>query len=93
MFRLVVSVDKNHIGIEFEDATIGKVTFWRQSPSTIEATLLQAHLCGKVDASMEAIRKVSYLRGWRAAKSKHNKESWWSCWTEVLPWEKKEAGL
>jgi hypothetical protein len=93
MLRLVLSDDKKHVGIEIEDSTIGKIVFWRQSPSEIEATLLQAHLSGKVDASMEAIRKVSYLRGWRAAKSKRNKESWWSCWPEVLPWEKKEAGL
>ena len=93
MLRLVISDDKKHVGIAIEDSTIGKIVFWRQSSSEIEATLLQAHLSGKVDASMEAIRKVSYLRGWRAAKSKHNKESWWSCWPEVLPWEKKEAGL
>ncbi len=93
MLRLMLSANKKHVGIEIEDSTIGKITFWRESSSEIEATLLQAHLSGKVDASMEAIRKVSYLRGWRAAKSKRNKESWWSCWTEVLPWEREEAGL
>ena len=67
--------------------------FYRAGASQIETALLRQHLQDQLDAMMEEVRQVSYLRGWRDAKSKRKKQSWFPDIAQVMDWEKKEAGL
>ena len=67
--------------------------FYRDGASAIETTLLQRHLYKVLQDQMEAVRKVSYLRGWRDAKSKRKKKDWFASCVDVRDWETKEAGL
>lgn len=67
--------------------------FYREGASSIETVLLQSQLQRMFDEQIEALRRVSYLRGWRAAKSKLKKATWFADYQKVLDWEEKEAGL
>lgn len=67
--------------------------FYRAGASSIETVLLQVQLQRVFDEQTEHLRRVSYLRGWRAAKSKLKKASWFADYQKVLEWEEKEAGL
>lgn len=70
-----------------------QLDFYRAGTSRIEATLLGRHLQEGLDAQMELVRRVSYLRGWRDAKSKRKKHEWFASCVDVREWESKEAGL
>lgn len=67
--------------------------FYRYGASTIETTLLRQYLCTALQDQMEQIRTVSYLRGWRDAKSKRKKKDWFASSVDVRDWEEREAGL
>ena len=94
MIYVTRSDNKKYVGLVVEDKELGKLVFWHESSSEIEATLLANYLAPRFEKALEYLRKVSYLRGWRAAKSKRTaKATWWSGWREILSWEKDEAGL
>lgn len=72
---------------------LGKLWFHRPGASPLEQQLLWTELCSVLDNQMQQIRKASYLCGWRDAKSKRRKETWFSRYCDVTDWEKKKAGL
>lgn len=85
--RLWISVDAGHPLKE-------KIWFPRDCASEIEAALLEKQIDGKLNATAEEIRKVSYSTGWRDAKSKkRTKRTWFVMCLNVLDWERKDAGL
>ena len=67
--------------------------FHRASASVIETRLLQRYLYTALSNQMEQVRQVSYLRGWRDAKSKRKKKDYFASSVDVRDWEEKEAGL
>jgi len=70
-----------------------RLDFYRAGASEIETALIEQHLDALIADSTEALRKVSYLRGWRDAKSKRRKADGFTSGLVVDEWEKKEAGL
>ena len=81
------------LGNDYPLKTQENLDFYRAGASSIETALLRKHLQDQLDAMMEEVRQVSYLRGWRDAKSKRKKQAWFSDFAQVMDWEKKEAGL
>ena len=79
------------VGYPLKEGTL--IDFYHACSSPIESVLLQPHIEKAIAGTMEEIRRVSYQRGWRAAKSKKVKKSdWFPSLTQVQEWEKKEAG-
>ena len=94
--RLLSAEGGKGLYIELTPDDLGEnvtIDFYRAGASDIEATLLQRHLQQALDQQMEKVRQVSYLRGWRDAKSKRKKHGWFASCVYVPGWEKKEAGL
>lgn len=92
----VSSNDGGGLYVEVRPDGLGEnlcLDFYRAGASVIETTLLRRHIRQALDNQMEAIRKVSYLRGWRDAKSKRKKKDWFASCVDVRDWETKEAGL
>lgn len=82
------------VGIMTGGVVREELWFARDSASEIERELLREHLIASLNDTFERIRKVSYLRGWRDAKAKKkSKQQWFACYSDVLDWEKEEAGL
>jgi len=46
------------------------------------AVLLLNHLEERMKIELTAIRKQSYFEGWRDAKAKRAKQTWWKGWFE-----------
>jgi hypothetical protein len=67
--------------------------FYRAGASPLETQILTVEIHEKLRAHMEEVRRVAYLRGWRDAKAKRKKVTWYPGWFEVLDWERREAGL
>ena len=82
------------VGITTGGVVGEELWFVRDGASEIERELLREHLIASLSDTFERIRKVSYLRGWRDAKSKKKlKQQWFACQSDMLDWEKREAGL
>lgn len=60
--------------------------------SGIARELMIEHFRRHFSTQLEAIRRVSYNAGWRAAKSKKPKRTWHPQSLTVLGWERTEAG-
>lgn len=98
MIRIVRSHDNKGLFVSLE---LGypmpekmELDFFRASASEVETRLLEQEVRKKLHGLFEEIRKVSYLKGWKDAKSKKARKS------HVFPnrmymddWERKEAGL
>ena len=68
--------------------------FHLECATTVERSLLEKHLVTVMEKHCEELRRVSYLAGWRMAKSKKmQKRRYFNDCVEVMDWEKKEAGL
>ena len=94
--RLLSAEGGKGLYIELKPDDLGEnvtLDFYRDSASTIEATLLRRYVQKALADQMQQVRQVSYLRGWRDAKSKRTKRDWFPCCVNVPDWEKKEAGL
>ena len=88
------SAAKLWIGIASCGVVGDELWFGRECASPIERELLREHLIAALNNTFERIRRVSYMRGWRDAKSKKRaKEQWFPCGSDVVDWERKEAGL
>ena len=93
---IVRSADKKGVFIKLKHSDVNDgeyLYFYREGASQLEVELLQERLDKVVSAQLEGLRRTSYLRGWRAAKSKKiAKESWFAMCLDILNWEKVESG-
>ena len=94
MINVQYTSDKKHVVITIQGlGQIVDLKFYRDAASEIEAVLLQKHILEAISHGFKDIRRVSYLRGWRDAKSKkRKKEDWFPPHPTITPWERNEIG-
>ena len=89
MIKCLRSQDGGSVVIRIEAGDLGTLQFCRSSGSTIEAILLQRHIEHLIGEAMQEIRRTSYNRGWRDAKSKKKaKDTFFPTHPAVLEWER-----
>ncbi len=96
MIRVVYSADSKtglFLGLKPGHPVNEEVLFFRECASPLERALLQQHMTEYISALFREVRRTSYLSGWRDAKSKKLKRDFFSGMSEVVEWEKKQAGL
>jgi len=89
MIKCLRSQDGGSVVIRIEAGDLGMLQFVRASGSNIETILLQRHIEHLIGEAMQEIRRTSYNRGWRDAKSKKKvKATFFPIYPAVLEWER-----
>ena len=91
MIEFLRSTDNQAIWIKVTaGGPITEPLWWRhECLSALECQLLQDYLKRAMATQLEEIRRVSYERGWKDAKSKKGKSTTFATCMTVLGWERQ----